>query len=81
MTPVNNGEGAVAGSLVEAKKPSKARRYFQRNNQKPVATGTTRVAVKQPKFEGKNENLKGHIYNCSDARQSDLFTKTTKAIS
>jgi hypothetical protein len=33
-----------------------------------------------PKFEGKTEDLKGHIYDCADARQSDQFTKTTKEI-
>ena len=33
------------------------------------------------KFEGKGEDLKGNIYDCSDARQSDLFAKTTKEIS
>jgi hypothetical protein len=37
--------------------------------------------VKQPKFEGKNEDLKGHVYDCSDARQSDVYVKTTKEIS
>jgi hypothetical protein len=32
------------------------------------------------KFEGRCEELKGHIYDCSDAKQSDLFVKTTKEI-
>jgi hypothetical protein len=36
--------------------------------------------IKQPKFEGKCEDLKGHIYDCSDARQSNIFAKTTKEI-
>ena len=36
--------------------------------------------MKQPKFEGKCANLKGHIYNCSDSRQLDQFMKTTKEI-
>ena len=38
------------------------------------------VPSRQPKFEGKCEHLKGHIYDCSDARQSNLFVKTTKEI-
>jgi hypothetical protein len=38
------------------------------------------VAPRQPKFEGKCDALKGHIYDCSDARQADLFTKTTNEI-
>ena len=33
-----------------------------------------------PKFEGKCTDLKGHIYDCSDARQSDQFMKTTREI-
>jgi hypothetical protein len=33
-----------------------------------------------PKFEGKCADLKGHIYDCSDVRQSDQYTKTTREI-
>ncbi len=36
--------------------------------------------TRQPKFEGKCEDLKGHIYDYSDVRQSDIFIKTTKEI-
>jgi hypothetical protein len=32
------------------------------------------------KFEGKCDDLKGHIYDCSSSRQVDLFAKTTKDI-
>ena len=35
---------------------------------------------RQPKFEGKCDDLKGRIYECSDVRQSDIFMKTTKEI-
>jgi hypothetical protein len=34
----------------------------------------------QPKFEGKCVDLKGHIYDNSNARQADLYAKTTKEI-
>ncbi|KAI2493199.1 hypothetical protein MHU86_21348 [Fragilaria crotonensis] len=37
-------------------------------------------APRAPKFEGKSTDLKGHIYDCSDVRQSDQYTKTTKEI-
>ena len=37
-------------------------------------------APRAPKFEGKCADLKGHIYDCSDVRQSDQYTKTTKEI-
>ena len=36
--------------------------------------------VRQQKFEGRCEELKGHIHDCSDPRQSDMFGKTTKEI-
>jgi hypothetical protein len=35
-------------------------------------------ALRQPKFEGKCDDLKGHIYDCSNSRQVDIFAKTTK---
>jgi hypothetical protein len=35
---------------------------------------------RQPKFEGKCDDLKGHIYDCSNPRQVDLFAKTTKEL-
>ena len=38
------------------------------------------VVPRQLKFEGKCDDLKGHRYDCSDARQSDMFMKTTKEI-
>ena len=38
-------------------------------------------APRAPKFEGKCPELKGHIYDASDARQSDQFIKTTREIS
>jgi len=34
-----------------------------------------------PKLEGRWADLKGHIYDTSDARQSDQFIKTTREIS
>jgi hypothetical protein len=37
-------------------------------------------APRTPKFEGKCADLKGHVYDCSDVRQSDQYTKTTKEI-
>jgi hypothetical protein len=37
-------------------------------------------APRAPKFDGKCPELKGHIYDASDARQSDQFIKTTREI-
>jgi hypothetical protein len=36
--------------------------------------------VRQPKFEGKCDELKGFIFDCSDSRQADVFAKTTREI-
>jgi hypothetical protein len=38
-------------------------------------------APRTPNFEGKCPELKGHICDASDARQSDQFIKTTREIS
>jgi hypothetical protein len=50
----------------------------KRNRRRPFKEQGT--AIRQPKFEGKCEELKGDIYDCSDPRQSDTFVKTTKEI-
>jgi hypothetical protein len=36
--------------------------------------------IRQPKFEGNCEELKGHVFDCSNSRQADMFSKITKAI-
>jgi hypothetical protein len=41
---------------------------------------TPTAVVTRTKFEGKCDKLKGHIFDCSDSRQADQFTKTTKEI-
>ena len=43
------------------------------------AKGQNRAAS-STKFEGLCEGLKGSIYDCSDAKQADMFVKTTKEI-
>jgi hypothetical protein len=47
---------------------------------KPTGQGKAPFTPRAPKFEGKCDDLKGHIYDCSDARQSDQFMKTTREI-
>jgi hypothetical protein len=49
------------------------------NWQQRLGSKSTTVP-RQPKFEGKSDDLKGHIYDCSDSRQADQFAKTTKEI-
>jgi hypothetical protein len=50
------------------------------SNKKHFSPQKAATGPQLTKFEGRCKELKGHIYNCSDARQSDLFTKTTKEI-
>jgi hypothetical protein len=81
MTPETstNDTPNPGGTTGESKSSSNDKRYRRRCHRK-TATTTTRTVIRQPKFEGKCEDLKGHIYDCSDARQSDIFVKTTKEI-
>jgi hypothetical protein len=39
-----------------------------------------KLIIKQPRIEGKCVDLKGFIYDCSDSKQADIFTKTTKEV-
>jgi hypothetical protein len=41
---------------------------------------TPSVSIRSPKFEGECNDLKGHIYDCTNMRQADQYTKTTKEI-
>ncbi len=57
----------------------------QRGRQNPCRAfnkpGPTPVAPRSARFEGRCDELKGHVYNCSNPRQPlDEFTRTTKAI-
>jgi hypothetical protein len=82
MTPEDSTNNAAPPSASGATGDMKSsntndnKRCRRRGFRKPATV--TRPVIKQPKFEGKCEDLKGHIYDCSDARQSD--TKTTKEI-
>jgi hypothetical protein len=39
-----------------------------------------KLIVQQPKFKGKCTELKGFIYDCSDSKKANIFTKTTKEV-
>eukprot|EP00978_Attheya_sp_CCMP212_P029308 scaffold103639_cov67-Attheya_sp.AAC.7 len=64
-------------SGTKEKKPYNGSSYRKKKS-KPATTFP--VVVRQPKFEGKCEYLSGHIYDCSDSRQSDVYVKTTNEI-
>ncbi len=38
------------------------------------------IIVPKTKFDGKCEELKGHIFDCTDVRQSDQYSRTVKEI-
>jgi hypothetical protein len=85
MTPEGGTSDAspnLSGGSGDAKLPSKdnKQRYRRRGGLKKNTPPTGRPVIRQPKFEGKCNDLKGHIYDCSDVRQSDIFVKTTKEI-
>ena len=42
--------------------------------------GSNRFQPNTTKFEGKVDALKNFYYDCTDSKQSDMFTKTTKEI-
>ena len=74
----NTDNGTDGGGGTPSKDRNESTGSGKRNPQKQGYQKP--IAARQPKFEGKCDELKGHIYDCSDARQSDLFTKTTKEI-
>ena len=47
---------------------------------KKTVPGVPNMVPRQTKFEGRCEDLKGHIYDCSDVRQLDIFARTTKEV-
>jgi hypothetical protein len=85
MTPENNTNDTVSRNIggatgdVKTSNTNDNKKYGRCEHfRKPATTG--RPVLKQLKFLGKCEDLTGHIYDCADARQSDIFVKTTKAI-
>jgi len=79
MTSTKDG-----GSKGGESKPDTGKLEPMRGNRNQRQRGQRREfkkpVVKQAKFEGRCEELRGFIYDCSDARQADIFTKTTKEV-
>jgi hypothetical protein len=81
----NPTEGVSPSDSSGAQRPvlessEKARRHRNKRGGAKKTTSVNTVVPRQPKFEGRCEELKGHIYDCSDVRQSDIFVKTTKEV-
>eukprot|EP00978_Attheya_sp_CCMP212_P006553 scaffold15183_cov61-Attheya_sp.AAC.2 len=68
----------VKKSVLESGDKAKLYRNRRGTGKKPTSVNT--VVPRQPKFEGRCEEIKSHIYDCSDVRQSDIFVMTTKEV-
>jgi hypothetical protein len=66
-------EAAVAGAT-PGKGAGKGNNNQNKRGQAP------RPVFRQPKFEGRCDDLKGHIYDCRGGSQADQYAKTTKEI-
>jgi hypothetical protein len=55
------------------KKPSRFYRGSSSNHQPTTARA-------EPKFQGRNEDLKGHVFDCADGKQADQYAVTMKEI-
>lgn len=77
-TPPGDSSGDIRNPPQEGEGNRRSRRGNRggRNN----ATNNQMIVPRQPKFEGKCSELKGHIYDCSDSRQAEVYSKTTKEI-
>ena len=49
-------------------------------NEKATRYASASTTPRATKFEGKSEELKGYVYDCSDTNQPDHFTRTTNEI-
>jgi hypothetical protein len=50
---------------------------IQGNQQCNCCHAFKKPITRQPRFQGKCNELKGRIYDCSDSSQADVYSKTT----
>jgi hypothetical protein len=74
----SGGTVNLTGRGADVNTAKKNRRGFRSRHH--ATSGPPTIIQRQVKFEGKCDKLKGHIYDCADVRQSDMFMKTTKEI-
>jgi hypothetical protein len=75
--PAQSEAGGTGGTTNDAE-PKKQGGYQGRFPYKRPAFD--KPAIKATRFEGRCEHLTGHIYDCGDNRQVDMYTKTTREI-
>jgi hypothetical protein len=81
MSSESKGDSADGGEKIKHAdgEPRKTRR-------RPGKAGSSSpgqnrgIIVPKTKFDGKCEELKGHIFDCTDVRQSDQYSRTVKEI-
>jgi hypothetical protein len=56
--------------------PKKPSRYYRGSNHQSTA-----MVKADPKFQGRNEDLKGHVFDCYNGKQADQYGVTMKEIS
>jgi hypothetical protein len=56
--------------------PKKPIRYYRGSSSNHQPT----IAKAEPKFQGRNEDLKGHVFDCADGKQADQYAVTMKEI-
>jgi hypothetical protein len=76
----NNAPPNPGGTTVDNRSSNSDKQRYRRRGPRKPTTAPGRLVARQPRFKGKCKELKGHIYDCSDARQSDFFVKTTKEL-
>ena len=67
-------------ALVAREEPTKRGAGFKTSQPWNGCHAFKKPVIQQAKFEGKCAKLKGYIYDCSNSRQADIFTKMTKEI-
>jgi hypothetical protein len=78
-TPAKGGDG---GKPEPVKEREGSAGRANRNRRRTNRNGTGSAALpKVEAFDGRVAGLKGFIYDCSDNRQAEMYTKTTKEIS
>eukprot|EP00978_Attheya_sp_CCMP212_P000938 scaffold1986_cov40-Attheya_sp.AAC.1 len=78
---------AAATSAAQGDSKPSGVRYHRRQGTKPKnrsatteGKATVTAIVRQTGFVGKCPEMEGHIYDCTDLRQSNMYTRTTKEI-
>jgi hypothetical protein len=64
----------------EKKRFNRRRRGKKSEKAEAYKTEQPSSVTKQPKFEGKCDDLKGYVYDCSSYKQADNYNRTTKEI-